>query len=126
MSRVLMAIDAGQAGRYSGKSLNEIGLDGIAFQFEELGQEKICGLHTNRPHILTEVDKNVIIHHIRSFRGRISHYSRQKTRKLYLPEDLTITKMYTLFKEKYPNVKCSYEKYWDIFISKFNVFFGYP
>ena len=36
VSRVLMAIDAGQAGKYSGKSLNQIGLGDIAFQSEEL------------------------------------------------------------------------------------------
>ncbi|GFS04920.1 histone-lysine N-methyltransferase SETD7 [Elysia marginata] len=38
VSRMLMAIDAGQARRYTGKSLNEIGLEDIAFQPEELGQ----------------------------------------------------------------------------------------
>ncbi|GFO21826.1 N-lysine methyltransferase setd8 [Plakobranchus ocellatus] len=41
VSRVLVALDAGQAGRYSEKSLNEIGLDDIAFQFEEFGQEQL-------------------------------------------------------------------------------------
>ncbi|GFO37139.1 histone-lysine N-methyltransferase setd7 [Plakobranchus ocellatus] len=41
VSRVLVAIDVRQAGRYSGKSLNEIGLDDIAFHFEEFGQEQL-------------------------------------------------------------------------------------
>lgn len=34
--------------------------------------------------------------------------------------------MHTLFKEKHPNVKCSYDSYRDIFNTKFNISFGYP
>ena len=34
--------------------------------------------------------------------------------------------MYEIFKEKYPDVKCSRESYRTIFTTKFNVAFGYP
>lgn len=64
--------------------------------------------------------------HIRSFKGRVSHYSLKKSRKLYLPETLNIKKMYLLFCEKYPEQKISYESYRVIFTTKFNIGFGYP
>ena len=35
----------------------------------------------------------------------------KKTARIYLPEDLNITKMYQLFREKYPTAKCGYESY---------------
>lgn len=49
------------------------------------------------------------------------------SRKLYLPEQLTVKKMYNMFSidkqnEKYP----SYESYRHIFNTQFNIAFGYP
>ena len=41
VSRVLMAIDAGQARKYTGKSLNEIGLDDIDFQPDDFAQDQV-------------------------------------------------------------------------------------
>lgn len=64
--------------------------------------------------------------HIRSFKGRVSHYSLKKSRKLYLPETLNIKKMYLFFREKHPARKISYESYRLIFTTKFNIGFGYP
>lgn len=61
-----------------------------------------------------------------SFKGRESHYGLEKSRRLYLPEELNITKLYHMFKEKFPNVKLSYESYRTIFNTEYNISFGYP
>lgn len=45
--------------------------------------------HKLPEHVLSKIKS-----HIFSFKGRNSHYSRSKTRKLYLPEELNIKKMY--------------------------------
>lgn len=84
------------------------------------------GKHSSRPNKLSDVDLNSVIEHIGSFKGRKSHYSLKKSQKLYLPEELNIKKMFEMFKEKYPGVKVSYEKYRELFNTKFNTGFGYP
>lgn len=77
--------------------------------------------------------------HISSFPIRISHYSRNESRRKYLSPDLSVKKMHLLYLEKYepdayralladekisPNVK--YEFYLHIFNSCFNLTFGKP
>ena len=64
--------------------------------------------------------------HISSFRGRQSHYSQEKTRRLYLPEELNISKMFDLYKERYPHDKLVYESYRLTFNNEFDIGFGYP
>lgn len=49
-----------------------------------------------------------------------------KQKKMYLPEELNIKKMYTMYKEKFPDNPISYETYRAIFNTKFNISFGYP
>lgn len=56
--------------------------------------------------------KSVIIEHIEGFNPMISHYRREHApHKRYLPSDVTIVKMHSLFLEKYPTAQCSYELY---------------
>ncbi|GFO06504.1 vitamin B12-dependent ribonucleotide reductase [Plakobranchus ocellatus] len=55
------------------------------------------GKHQNRPSKLSDEQVERIIAHIRSFKGRSSHYSRNKSKKIYLPDELKITKMFELF-----------------------------
>lgn len=78
-----------------------------------------------KKHKLPELVLRKIKSHISSFRGRNSHYSRSKTRKLYLPEDLNIKKMYKIYLEL-KNPPVSYETYRHIFNTNFNISFGYP
>ncbi|CAH1984553.1 unnamed protein product [Acanthoscelides obtectus] len=67
-----------------------------------------------------------IYEHIKSFKGRKSHYSVKDSRKLYLPEDLIIKKMFKMFCELNPSMKVSYESYRTVFNTKFNIAFVYP
>ncbi|CAH2093434.1 unnamed protein product [Euphydryas editha] len=71
--------------------------------------------------------KNLICNHIKSFKGRSSHYSLNDTIKEYLPEDLNIKKMYKLYLDanESQNHVC-YETYRTIFNTEFNISFGYP
>lgn len=84
------------------------------------------GKHKHRPRKISVASVNKIIEHIKSFKSRSSHYSLNKTKRVYLPAELNIMKMYKMFEEKYPDVTVSYEKYREIFNTKFNIAFGYP
>lgn len=84
------------------------------------------GRHSNRPHRLDEQVKSAMYEHINSFKGRASHYSLKKSTKIYLPEELSIKKMYDMFLENNPNTRASYECYRTVFNTKFNISFGYP
>ena len=84
------------------------------------------GKHSNRPNKLSEDVRQKIHHHIESFRGRQSHYSRDKSRRIYLPDDLNVTKMFTQFTELHPNERLLNETYRNIFNTNYNISFGYP
>ncbi|KAK3740182.1 hypothetical protein RRG08_054206 [Elysia crispata] len=73
-------------------------------------------LNQNRPRAFTEDHVQQIVDHIRSFRGRQSHYSVTDTRRLYLSEELAIRKMHDLYLQQHPNAACYCESY----------SFGYP
>lgn len=84
------------------------------------------GKHLNRPHKLSENSRNLIRVHIKSFKGRKTHYSLIKTTKVYLPENLNVKKMFKMFEEQFPLIKVSYETYRTIFSTEFNIAFGFP
>lgn len=74
--------------------------------------------------------RNAVIQHIKSFKtlARPSHYGIKHSQKLYLPEELNVSKMYDMFKsqEEYKELKVSYDSYRKIFNSNFNISFKYP
>ena len=69
------------------------------------------GKHTNRPLAFSEHIVNSIIDHIKSFRGRQSHYALHDTRMLYLPEEINLSKMYDMYMEHFPQYKVCHESY---------------
>lgn len=91
------------------------------------------GKHQNRPHKMDEDVVNCVKAHISSFPAEQSHYSRSKNmHKLYLSPLLNVTKMHSLYlemckkenlTEKYKIKKTTYNK---IFVTEFNLSFGYP
>ena len=84
------------------------------------------GSHDNRPHAINEVECDEVKTHISSLKSRSSHYARGPAKKLYLSENLSISKLFELFKEKYPKSRVNYNKYREIFNKNFNIGFGYP
>lgn len=84
------------------------------------------GLHLNRPHRVPQVVKDKVRQHISSFPKQDSHYSRGKTSQMYLNADLSVQRMYNLFKEMSPEVRVSKHFYEDTFRSDFNLQFGTP
>lgn len=84
------------------------------------------GQHSNRKHRVTTQALEAVRQHISSFKGERSHYSLKTSKKVYLPSELNITKMYELFKKSYPTQSVSYEKYRLVFNTEFNIGFGYP
>lgn len=84
------------------------------------------GKHKNRPWKLTKEKEDAVMNHIGSFKGRTSHYGKGRSEKIYLPEELSITKCFELYKAKYPDLPVSLETYRKIFNERFNLSFGYP
>lgn len=78
-----------------------------------------------KKHALSQERLNEVLEHIRSFKGRESHYSRKKSEKVYLPEELNIKKMYDMYKT-INSLAVSYETYRNIFNKHFNISFGFP
>lgn len=83
------------------------------------------GKHDNRPHKLSDIVVEAIRNHIKSFKGRESHYSKKDSTKTYLPSELNVAKMFKMFQEENDHV-CSLESYRTIFNNEFNISFGYP
>lgn len=70
-----------------------------------------------------------IIKHIQSLKCRSSHYGRNKSVRSYLPPELSVKKLYKMWKENRERVRArvaSYAKYYKIFVTKFNLGFGNP
>nr|CAD7429692.1 unnamed protein product [Timema monikensis] len=84
------------------------------------------GKHKNRPRNLLDADKALVEEHIRSFPSQESHYSRHSNKAKYLSPDLSISKMFNLFKSKYPESKVLLHTYRLIFREKFDLKFGLP
>ena len=57
----------------------------------------------NRPRSFTKDKNERIINYIRSFRGQQSHYSLKDSKKVYLPEDLNLSKMHAMYLESHLN-----------------------
>ena len=62
----------------------------LSFQSLGLPCKEMRGRHKNKKHAFSIENINMIVQHIKSIRGRSSHYARTKSTKLYLPEDLNI------------------------------------
>lgn len=58
------------------------------------------GCHNNRPRAISEDLKAKIDEHVRQFLYEVSHYGRNRTKKRYLNQELSVRKMYTMFVEK--------------------------
>lgn len=89
-------------------------------------QKDLRGTHETRPHKVPLELENLIKCHIKSFKARQSHYSlRDNPNVSYLPEELTVTKMFELFLNE-TRICISYRVYYNIFTHHFNIKFGLP
>ncbi|KAJ8960380.1 hypothetical protein NQ314_006070 [Rhamnusium bicolor] len=84
------------------------------------------GRHKNRPHALSQNTLTKVNEHIQSLQGRKSHYSLNKSEKLYLPDELSVKKLHEMYLEKFKSFPISYHSYRKIFITDYNISFGYP
>lgn len=75
----------------------------------------------------TEEDEQCVITHINAFPRDESHYSRARSSKEYLSQDLSINSLYKSFKLAYPDKNISHRFYFKTFKSKFpNLSFKTP
>lgn len=67
----------------------------------ECGELKLDdrGKHGNRPHKLSDNTKSKVLNFIKSLKGRKSHYSFKDFCKLYLSEELNVTKQHKIYNE---------------------------
>lgn len=84
------------------------------------------GKHSNRPHKHSNDTITLVNDFIKSLRGRKSHYSLKDTNKIYLPENLNISKLYGMFNDSHPENHVSYDTFRAEFNNNFNISFGYP
>ena len=64
------------------------------------------GKHSNIPQSFSQCKNDGIINHIRSFSGQQPQYTLKDSRKFYLPENLNICKMHTIYLESHLGKKC--------------------
>lgn len=77
----------------------------------------------------SEDDRQFVREHIKSFPTVDSHYCRKNTSRKYLEKDLSIKKMYDLYKQKCQKEERTPVKYWlydKIFGNEFNIGFHHP
>lgn len=86
------------------------------------------GKHSN--HIQTdEKDKQIIRNHINMFPSFESHYSRSHSEKKYLNLDLSISKLYRLYKNNCDDIKTNAQSeltYRKVFVEEYNLSFKKP
>lgn len=87
------------------------------------------GKHKNRPNRKSSEQAQFVRSHIESFSTVESHYCRKDSKKEYLSSDLSVTKMYNLYKEKCDeksHTPVSLSVYRRIFDHEYNISFHHP
>ncbi|CAG9782066.1 unnamed protein product [Diatraea saccharalis] len=92
------------------------------------------GTHHNRPRKMNIWTEHSILTHIKLFPVVESHYTRKQSKRLYLSENLNVSKMYRLYNEWFSNYKTDYpdtteatkRQYETIFNTRFNYSFFKP
>lgn len=89
------------------------------------------GRHDNHKVVINEDMKRSVCDHVKAFDLVESHYIRKNSKKLYLPGDLTISKMFKIYQEwfdpdKYSTKATKERQYRDIVNSNFNIGFHVP
>ncbi|XP_055704089.1 uncharacterized protein LOC129802363 [Phlebotomus papatasi] len=80
----------------------------------------------NRGPNYLETDLACVREHIASFPCIESHYCRADSSKKYLESHLNVSKMYRLFRQKYPDSKITEKVYRNVFQFNFNLSFHKP
>jgi len=91
-------------------------------------KQDMRGKHKNHKQ-LSHNTKKVIRRHISSFKTVESHYCRQSTDRQYLPSELSVSKMYRMYKEycaKKGEIPAKEAAYRKIFNREFNLHFFVP
>lgn len=71
-------------------------------------------------------NRQAVMQHVSSFMCKASHYARRGAPgRKYLPSEMSVAKMYELFKEQNHN-DISYSLYYNVFRTEFNLGFGHP
>lgn len=98
--------------------------DGLAIACDERGR------HNHHPKVRNDEMIKSVCDHVQLFTRVESHYTRKESSKLYLGSELTMTKMFKLYKEWVPetdpNRAKTLRQYTDIVNDKFNIEFHRP
>lgn len=94
-----------------------------------IGEKTVSHTLTQKDEISSEDDRQFVREHSKPFPTVDSHYCRKNTYRKYLEKDLSIKKMYDLFKQKCQKEERTPVKYWlydKIFGNEFNIGFHHP
>lgn len=100
-----------------------------------LGMVDKRGVHDNRPRKMEELTEDSILIHIKMFPVKESHYIRKQSKRQYLSEDLSISKMYRIYDKEWfegykinnpETKKATKRQYETIFNTRFNYSFFDP
>ncbi|GBM93225.1 hypothetical protein AVEN_143168-1 [Araneus ventricosus] len=75
-----------------------------------------CNAHKRK---YSDDDRNLVRCYILSFPREVSHYSRKKSKKVYLSPDLNRSRLYTAFKKQYPQSNVTRAYYLSVFKEDF-------
>lgn len=94
-------------------------------------ENDLRGLHKHHKRVLADEMVRSVCDHVKAFEPVESHYLRQKTNKLYLDGTLSISRMFTMYKEWFDSQKYSVQanterQYRDIVNENFNLAFFCP
>lgn len=110
------------------------GITGRRLQFlqKSLTQHGIVQKDKRGIHVKTKLSKQTTdlmykqIDTLKTVNGKKGHYNLRESQKVYLSDELNLSKIHKMYNEKNPNNKVSYETYRNFFNKNFNISFGYP
>ena len=110
------------------------GITGRRLQFlqKSLTQHGIVQKDKRGIHVKTKLSKQTTdlmykqIDTLKTVNGKKGHYNLRESQKVYLSDELNLSKIHKMYNEKNPNNKVSYETYRKFFNKNFNISFGYP
>lgn len=95
-------------------------------KMQEDSYADIRGLNSGGRNALPVAKKEEVCSHISSFPKYVSHYTRNQTDSKYLNANLSLAKLYRLYKEKFPSDPVSESFYKKVFYQDFNLRFKTP
>jgi hypothetical protein len=102
-------------------------INGILAHFHRLGNLRTENRGGDRKQVAYGERREAVCQFISQFRAVQSHYSREKSVRIYLPSDLNISRMCAMYNEAAePQLRVKLSFFREVFVTRFNIGFGTP